>query len=63
MKITTIGSSILHLCDCMDLMKQYPDNHFDLAIVDPPYGGGGGGSIPGRGKGEATPFWGPLCKV
>lgn len=24
--------------DCMELMKQYPDKHFDLAIVDPPYG-------------------------
>lgn len=24
--------------DCMDLMRQYPDNHFDLAIVDPEYG-------------------------
>ena len=24
--------------DCMDLMRQYPDKHFDLAIVDPPYG-------------------------
>lgn len=24
--------------DCMDLMARYPDNHFDLAIVDPPYG-------------------------
>jgi len=24
--------------DCMDLMREYPDNHFDLAIVDPPYG-------------------------
>ena len=24
--------------DCMDIMKQYPDNYFDLAIVDPPYG-------------------------
>jgi site-specific DNA-methyltransferase (adenine-specific) len=22
----------------MEIMKQYPDNHFDLAIVDPPYG-------------------------
>ena len=22
----------------MDLMRQYPDNHFDLAICDPPYG-------------------------
>ena len=24
--------------DNMELMKRYPDNHFDLAIVDPPYG-------------------------
>ena len=24
--------------DCMELMRQYPDKHFDLAIVDPPYG-------------------------
>jgi len=24
--------------DCMDIMKEYPDNYFDLAIVDPPYG-------------------------
>jgi len=24
--------------DCVAAMKRYPDNHFDLAIVDPPYG-------------------------
>lgn len=24
--------------NCMDLMARYPDNYFDLAIVDPPYG-------------------------
>lgn len=24
--------------DCMELMRQYPDKHFDLAVVDPPYG-------------------------
>ena len=23
--------------DCMIALKEYPDNHFDLAIVDPPY--------------------------
>ena len=39
--------------DCMDLMREYPDNHFDLAIVDPPYGLGdrisdGGGVLGGR---------------
>jgi site-specific DNA-methyltransferase (adenine-specific) len=26
------------LIDCMELMSQYPDNYFDLAVVDPPYG-------------------------
>jgi site-specific DNA-methyltransferase (adenine-specific) len=24
--------------DCLEGMKQYPDKHFDLAVVDPPYG-------------------------
>ena len=28
--------------DCMQGMKEFPDNYFDLAIVDPPYGDGGG---------------------
>jgi len=28
----------LRLMDCMDLMRESPDKHFDLAIVDPPYG-------------------------
>jgi site-specific DNA-methyltransferase (adenine-specific) len=24
--------------DCMELMARYPDNYFELAIIDPPYG-------------------------
>jgi site-specific DNA-methyltransferase (adenine-specific) len=28
----------LHNVDCLPFMKQFEDNHFDLAIVDPPYG-------------------------
>jgi site-specific DNA-methyltransferase (adenine-specific) len=28
----------LRLGDCMDVMATFPDGHFDLAIVDPPYG-------------------------
>ena len=24
--------------DCMYIMKEYKDDYFDLAIVDPPYG-------------------------
>jgi len=27
----------LRNCDNMELMAEFPDNHFDLAIVDPPY--------------------------
>ncbi len=30
-------------CDCMIGMARYPDKHFDLAIVDPPYGIGESG--------------------
>ena len=28
----------LYNCDCMELLKQTPDNYFELSIVDPPYG-------------------------
>lgn len=31
-------SSIVFNEDCIELMKRYADKHFDLAIVDPPYG-------------------------
>ena len=27
--------------DCIEVMRRYPDKYFDLAVVDPPYGGGG----------------------
>lgn len=40
-------------CDCMDLMREYPDNHFELAIVDPPYGIGVNVSM-GRRAGQAA---------
>ena len=30
-------ATILNI-DCMEYMSTVPDNHFDLAIVDPPYG-------------------------
>jgi site-specific DNA-methyltransferase (adenine-specific) len=34
----TYGTLDIRNCDCMDLMREFPDKHFDLAIVDPPYG-------------------------
>jgi site-specific DNA-methyltransferase (adenine-specific) len=33
-----MAESKVYLMDCMELMAKYPDKHFDLAIVDPPYG-------------------------
>ena len=33
----------LYNCDCMDLLKQTPDNHYSLCICDPPYGIGESG--------------------
>lgn len=31
--------------DCMNVMARYPDKHFDLAVVDPPYGIFGVGGV------------------
>ena len=32
------GNIKLYNCDCMELLKQTPDNYYSLALVDPPYG-------------------------
>lgn len=37
--------------DCVEKMREYPDGYFDLAVVDPPYGGGGA-HIQGQRKDE-----------
>jgi len=37
-------------CDCMEYMKDMPDNHFDLACVDPPYGIDAANMEMGKGK-------------
>lgn len=39
MESVHINNSInLHHADCMEFMKDLPDNYYDLAVVDPPYG-------------------------
>jgi len=42
----------LHLGDCLEAMKEMPDNTYDLAIVDPPFGIGNfvqvGGNVRGK---------------
>ncbi len=43
--------------DNMELMSRYPDNYFDLAIVDPPYGIGFDGNTTVKGRsGKASTF-------
>ena len=39
MRIEKLTQKItLYNCDCMEYMKDIPDNYYDLAICDPPYG-------------------------
>ncbi len=53
-----IKNCTLHNIDCMEYMKLLPNNAFDLAIVDPPYGIGAGSVKFKRGssKSEKTYF-------
>ncbi len=47
------------LGDCLEVMKQYPDNYFDICITDPPYGikvGGKKGQM-GRAKAYGEQKW------
>ena len=48
----------LRLQDNMELMKEFPDNHFDLAVVDPPYGIGMSGGKFGNSKKDFKHFHG-----
>ena len=34
----TLPFSEVYNEDCIEVMKRYPDKHFELAVVDPPYG-------------------------
>ena len=38
MNVETYGKIRLVNADCMEVMRGLPDNAFDLAICDPPYG-------------------------
>ena len=39
--------------DCVEAMREYPDNYFDLAVVDPPYGIDINNQSQGKGGGVA----------
>ncbi len=43
--LPAVPSSEVYLEDCVTALKRFNDNHFDLAIVDPPYGIGAGKGV------------------
>lgn len=56
--LPAVPSSEVYLEDCVKALKRFNDNHFDLAIVDPPYGiniSSAGGYYHVKGKGQANP--------
>ena len=36
--LPTVPCNVVYHEDCMDGLKRFPNNYFDLAVVDPPYG-------------------------
>jgi site-specific DNA-methyltransferase (adenine-specific) len=75
---TVLGAvpSVVYNEDCVEGLKRFSDNHFDLAIVDPPYGIGANKMQLGNGKrkiyrGEAdwdnaiptAEYWAELFRV
>jgi site-specific DNA-methyltransferase (adenine-specific) len=42
--------------DCVEAMKEYPDNYWDLAVCDPPYGLGSKLAHAGNGKNAQSKF-------
>lgn len=56
-----MADSLAYNMDCMEAMKEFPDKFFDLAVVDPPYGGGAvgtdlHGAFDGRFGGKGSMF-------
>ena len=49
--LPAVPSSEVYLEDCVKALKRFNDNHFDLAIVDPPYGINFDGNTTVKGKG------------
>ena len=44
------AKSLVFNMDCLEFLREQPDKSFDLAVVDPPYGGANDLSINGGGR-------------
>ena len=53
-----MAKQIAYNMDCMEYMKTLPDKHFELAIIDPPYGinAAGNDTVGGNNLGKATVY-------
>lgn len=49
-----LGNITLYNCDCMEILKQTPNNYYSLCIVDPPYGINAGKMTMGSGNHKFT---------
>lgn len=47
-----MGDINLLNCDCLEYMREQPDNSYDLAITDPPYGIDAANMTMGKGSGN-----------
>ena len=50
--IHNMAKSEVYNTDCIEYMRTLPDNHFDIAVCDPPYGHGNDESLLGGGRGS-----------
>lgn len=50
--------NVAYNMDCLEAMRKIPDKYFALAVVDPPYGGGGSDIQTETGLRAARPDWG-----
>ena len=48
--IHNMAKSEVYNIDCIEYMRTLPDNHFDIAVCDPPYGHGNDESLLGGGQ-------------
>jgi site-specific DNA-methyltransferase (adenine-specific) len=51
--LPTVPCNVVYHEDCMEGLKRFPDNYFDLAVVDPPYGIDINNQTQGKGGGVA----------
>ena len=52
--IHNMAKSEVYNIDCIEYMRTLPDDHFDLAVCDPPYGHGNDESLLGGGYSRST---------